>query len=120
MRRTTTIILTLAMVSALSLTLALAESYTLQTQKVTKLGDVNLEPGRYELRINSTKSHAELYDRGRLVARSKITVARLQDGTPYALLTNRNGEMVEFRSQDEKIVFVNENSNQTLAAAAKP
>ncbi len=120
MRRTTTIILTLALVSALSLTLALAESYSFQTQTVTKIGDIDLEPGRYELRLNSTKTTAEFYDGRRLVARVKITVTRLKDGTKNALLTNRNGELVEFRSRDEKIVFLSENPNKTLASAEKP
>ena len=120
MRRTTTIILTLAFVSALSLTLALAESHSIKTTGVIKIGDVSLEPGRYELRLNSTKTTAELYDGGRLVARSKITVARLQGGTRHALLTNSKGEVLEFRSGYEKIVFVSENSNKALASARKP
>ncbi len=120
MRRTTTIILTLALVSALSLTLALAESYNFQTQTVTKIGSVDLEPGRYKLQLNSTKTTAEIYDGRRLVARSKVDVTKLQDGIPSALLTNRNGELVEFRSRDERIVFVSESPNKALASAVKP
>jgi len=120
MRRTTTIILTLALVSALSLTLALAESYNFQTNSVTKVGGVDLDPGRYKLQINSTKTTAEIYDGRRLVARTNISVTRLQEGTPFALLTNRDSEIVEFRSRDERILFVNEDANKALASAEKP
>jgi hypothetical protein len=102
------------------MTLALAESYTIRTNGAIKIGEANLEPGRYELRLNATKTRAELYDGNHLVATSRITVSRLEEGNRYALLTNRNSEVLEFRSGAEKIVFVSEDPNRAIASTRNP
>lgn len=116
MRRTTAIILTIAFVGALSLTFTMAESYTFETRAITKVADVDLEPGRYQLQLNSTKTSADIYDGKRLVVRAKVSVSKLQDELPSSLRTNRHGEVVEFRSRTEKIVFLTEKSGKTLAS----
>ena len=120
MRRVTTIILTLAFVSSLSLSFALAESYGFLTTTTSSVGDVDLEPGRYQLQLNSTNTFANIYDGERLVVRTKVNVLGLQDELSNTLLTNRDGQVMEFRSRSERIVFVTEESNKTLASRETP
>lgn len=116
MRRTTAIIVTIAFVGALSLTFTMAESYTFETRAITRVADVDLEPGRYQLQLNSTKTSVDIYDGKRLVVKAKVSVSELQDELPNSLRTNRDGEVVEFRSRTEKIVFLGENSGKALAS----
>ena len=69
-----------------------------------------LERGSYELRLNGN-NEAEIYRNSKLITRVPVEVRPLEKGTVAKSMLIRSGVIVEIRTKNEVVVFLNETAN---------
>jgi hypothetical protein len=83
----------------------LAKTYEFELSKATSLNGVNLDAGVYKLKLNSTLTKAEIWDRGKLAVTARVEVKPLRSSTRNTVLIDKTGTLSEYRSNKEKIRF---------------
>jgi hypothetical protein len=84
----------------------IAKSYKFELSKETSLNGVSLDTGIYRLKLNPTRTKAEIWDRGKLAVTARVEVEPLGNSTKNTVLIDKTGTLSEYRSQREKIRFV--------------
>ena len=107
MNRKSTTLVTLLLVSFMAVLPLLGKTYRFELPRDTALNGVNLDAGVYQLKLNSTLTKAEIYERGKLAVTAQVEVKPLGNSTKDTILISRNGALSEYRSEREKICFVN-------------
>jgi len=102
-------VLYLSIVLALSvgIVMASAAGKTHRVEFVTKtvVNGVELEPGQYRMKVD--EGHvAEFYSGRTLVAKAKIEIQPLAGALPNSISQKADGQLVEIRLKNEKVVLV--------------
>ena len=103
------------LVSFMTLFPLFAKSYKFELTREASLNGVSLDAGVYRLKLNSTRTKAEIWKRGKLAVRARVDVTPLGISTKNTVLVDKTGNLSEYRSDRDKIRFVHPISENLLS-----
>jgi hypothetical protein len=99
-------ILVVTAVSLMTLFPLFGKTYQFELPRATALNGVSLGPGVYKLELNSTRTKAEIFSRGKLAVATQVEVKPLGSATRDTVLIGKTGDLSEYRSSHERILFL--------------
>ena len=105
MKNTTKVLVILVLLSWFSPFEVLAESYEIEVLRAAQVNGVKLKPGKYRVTVNGDNV-AELHRRRKLLVKASVETVDLAGATPNSISQNVDGELLEIRLNDQKLVFV--------------
>jgi len=105
MRNVLLSILVFFLVSLLAISPVWAKSYSFKLHSEASLNGVSLEPGSYKVHLNGD-DEAEIFKRGKLVAKAKAELKPLVNGDPPNSTKVKGGQLQEIRFKKQCLVFV--------------
>ena len=85
---------------------ALGSKYQVQTYNSYKINGVELEPGRYQIKIHPTESSAWIMDRGQPITRVNIHISEVESDERNTVLVDSERNLLEYRSPNRTITFL--------------
>lgn len=85
---------------------ALGSKYQVQTYNSYKINGVELEPGRYQIKIHPTESSAWIMDRGQPITQVNIEISEVESEERNTVLVDSERNLLEYRSPSRTIVFL--------------
>ncbi len=106
MRRLFTLVIVLAVISAVAASSALADTYSFKLNREGRINGTTLEAGKYTVEVDGN-GEAHIYKGKELVTKASAQVKpRTNGATSGSVLIDAQGNILEVRTKKEVVVFV--------------